>query len=76
MRYDATRVLLERNAFEKIIIDLQAQLATLAAERDALAATLQAIRELCQRHNHAGVNVGCHELAGKVLAIIEGNTSR
>jgi hypothetical protein len=33
--------------------------------------TLQAIRELCQRHNHAGVNTGCHELASKVLAMIE-----
>ena len=34
--------------------------------------TLKAIRELCQRHCHAGVNTGCHELAGKVLAMIEG----
>ena len=33
---------------------------------------LKAIRELCQRHCHAGVNVGCHELASKVLAIIDG----
>lgn len=30
--------------------------------------TLARIREVCQRHNHPGVNVGAHGLAKKVLA--------
>jgi hypothetical protein len=33
---------------------------------------LQAIKELCQKYNHAGCNTATHELAGKVLAIING----
>lgn len=54
---------------------LSAQLAALTAERDALAATLQAIRELCEGYQGKDLSPQ-NILAHSVLAIIEGNTSR
>lgn len=46
-------------------------LSAAADELDQLRDKLNRIRTLCQQNNHPGVNVGAHELAGKVLKVIE-----